>query len=132
MQDLEEFVKLNTNSTVKGNPCHAGLGGILRDEQGKWLGGYYGKVGISTSLVAEIWSIREAIEIAKEFGINKLTVETDSKLAVEMLNKRCNIPLDIFGVDSRLYNLSQGMDIRFQHTYREGNFCVDFLANLGV
>lgn len=88
-------MKLNTDGVAKGNPGHAGFGGILGDEQGKLLGGYYGKVAISTRLVTEIWSIRAGIEIPKELGIKKLIVESNYKLAIERLNKRCNISSDI-------------------------------------
>lgn len=65
-------MKLNTDSAIKGNPGEAGFGGVIRDEQGKWRGGYYGKVGISTSLIAELWSIRAGITMTKELGSRNL------------------------------------------------------------
>lgn len=84
-------MKLNTDGAAKENPGDVSIGGILRDEQGKWLARYYGKIGISTSLVAELWSIRSGIAIEKELGFKKLIVESNSRVANDMLKRKYEI-----------------------------------------
>lgn len=59
-------------------------------------------------------------------------MESDSKLIIDMLNKRCIIPPDNLVLIADCMAYSQGMDISFLHTFREGNFYVNFLAKLGV
>lgn len=65
------FVKLNTDGAAKRNPRNVGFGGIYKDNQGKWLARYYEKLGTSISLIAELWSIRIGIRIAKGQDYNK-------------------------------------------------------------
>ncbi|GMP58876.1 hypothetical protein CsSME_00022384 [Camellia sinensis var. sinensis] len=50
-------LKLNTDGSSKGDPGQAGYGGLLRDEAGTWVWGFYGYLGSCTSLEAELWSI---------------------------------------------------------------------------
>lgn len=72
---------------MKVNLEDACFGGIFGDVQGKWIFGYYGKIGTSTSLVVKLWSIRSGI-IVKENVYNKLIVEYDSKVAIEILKNK--------------------------------------------
>lgn len=88
--------------------------------------------GISTSLVAGPWNIRASIVITKELEIKNLIVEFDFRLAIDMLNRKCEIPLDVLVLIADCTAYSQGMNISFQNTYRKDNFCVDFLTNLDV
>ncbi|GAU26682.1 hypothetical protein TSUD_314590 [Trifolium subterraneum] len=48
------FVKLNTNGASKDNTV-AGCGGVTRDCQGEWIGGFAKCVGVSLAFVAEMW-----------------------------------------------------------------------------
>nr|XP_023911030.1 uncharacterized protein LOC112022645 [Quercus suber] len=50
----EGWVKLNTDRAAKGNLGLAGCGGVVRDENGKWLTGFSKRIRISTSFVAEL------------------------------------------------------------------------------
>ena len=51
------WLKLNTDGASMGNPGLAGGGGLLRDEDGSWIGGFARKIGISSSFTTELWAI---------------------------------------------------------------------------
>ncbi|GKU97446.1 hypothetical protein SLEP1_g10590 [Rubroshorea leprosula] len=75
----------------------AGAGGIFRDHNGSWIYGYSRRVGFTTSLAAELWAIRDGLDIAVNRGISKLILETDSKVA-ETLLKSANHNFHSLGV----------------------------------
>ncbi|CAN1152298.1 Putative ribonuclease H protein At1g65750 [Linum perenne] len=60
---------------------------------------------------AELKGIIEGMKLAWDKGIRKLRIQSDSKVAVDLL---CS-----------------GMADLIHHIYREANFAADFLANLG-
>ena len=46
----ENWVKLNTDGSVKGSPGMAGCGGLLCDCHGNWISGFARAIGITSSL----------------------------------------------------------------------------------
>ncbi|GKV33503.1 hypothetical protein SLEP1_g42009 [Rubroshorea leprosula] len=91
------FLKLNIDGSAQGNPGMAGAGGIFRDHNGSWIYGYSRRVGFTTSLVAELWAIRDSLDIAVNRGISKLILEIDSKVA-ELLLKSADHNFHSLGV----------------------------------
>ncbi|GKU89499.1 hypothetical protein SLEP1_g3628 [Rubroshorea leprosula] len=83
------FIKLNTDGSALGNSDLADAGGVLRDDLGRRILGFSRHVGHITSLVAELWAIRYGLSIALSKGFNKLVLETDSKVAMTLIDK-CN------------------------------------------
>jgi ribonuclease HI len=129
------YAKLNTDGSGLGNPGPASSGGLLRDCNGNWIGGFSHKLGITNSLAAELWGIRDGLLLARDLNIRKLIVESDAKSVVELLKP---VASDIFGSHpySVLINdcrcLIQSFDeATIQHAHRESNFCADLLAKEG-
>lgn len=56
----------------------ARCGGVLRDKNGNWLGGYLKNVRRSTTIIAELWGVLEGIKVAQEKGYSKVEVQVDS------------------------------------------------------
>ena len=52
------FYKLNTDGSAKSNPGMVGVGGLIRDYTGHWIGGFSRNIGITHSLAAELWGLR--------------------------------------------------------------------------
>ncbi|GLT64533.1 hypothetical protein SLA2020_370190 [Shorea laevis] len=73
--------RFKTDGSALGNPGKDGAGGLICDSFGNWVIGYSQKVSKSTSLMAELWAIRDGLEIATNRGIMNLILETDSKAA---------------------------------------------------
>ncbi|KAE8658336.1 hypothetical protein F3Y22_tig00116971pilonHSYRG00198 [Hibiscus syriacus] len=104
---LSGFLKLNTDGASQGNPGVAGADGLLRNEAADWILGFTAHLGICTSVAAELYAIR-----------------TGLSLAWNSLHPLGTIIEDVRSLKARNWI------IKFQHTYREGNFCVDVLSKM--
>uniref|UniRef100_A0A5B7ALD5 RNase H type-1 domain-containing protein n=1 Tax=Davidia involucrata TaxID=16924 RepID=A0A5B7ALD5_DAVIN len=110
-----------------------GFGGVIRDDSGRWVKGYYGFISYTNSITAKLWSIREGLRLMAQSGSPKLIVESDCEVTINLLNKLEEIDSAYEAIleDCRLYAASFEV-CEFIHTLREGNTCVDYAANLGV
>ncbi|KAK9274140.1 hypothetical protein L1049_018954 [Liquidambar formosana] len=65
------WAKLNTDGSSLGNPGPAGAGELIRDHNGQWIVGFIQNVGRSTSMAAELWALRDGLQLAFDSGIRK-------------------------------------------------------------
>ena len=72
------WVKLNIDGSVNGTPHRVAYGGVLRDNAGEWICGYYGFLGNEDILFMELTSIRVELSTNWNLGFNKIWCETDS------------------------------------------------------
>lgn len=70
--------KLNINGASLGNPSIAGIGGLIRDDQGRWFKGFTRSVGSATSVTAKLWALRDVLLWQKNIGIDSIEVEMDA------------------------------------------------------
>lgn len=124
-------LKLNTDGSrrVGGD---GGFGGLIRDERGTWVCGYYGKLHSGTSLEAELWAVYKGLTIILQKGMNQVMIETNAEQVVQLLQEepgdRC--PFKNLVEDAQI--LLRGCDCSVQHVWKEGNLCADFLAKMGA
>lgn len=52
------------------------MGGLIRDDCGKWVRGYARKVGFCSVLEAELWGIVEGLRLAWNLGFRRVEVES--------------------------------------------------------
>lgn len=76
---------LNTDGAVKQSRL-ASAGGLIRDSNGAWVGGFLVNIGVTSVLHAELVGVREGLKLAQALGIGRLVVQVDSSLAVLLLN----------------------------------------------
>ncbi|CAL5397166.1 unnamed protein product [Camellia sinensis] len=62
-----------------------GFGGLIRDEKGAWICGYYGRMESCISLEAELWAVYKGLTIILQKGFNNMTVETDAQEVMKLL-----------------------------------------------
>ena len=62
-------------------------GGLIRDHLGRWLTGFGMMIGFCSVTVAELWSLYQGLQLAWNFGIRRLKVETDSLCFTQLLAK---------------------------------------------
>ncbi len=129
------FTKLNTDGLVIGNLGRASVGGLLRDSSGTWICEFSHNLGVTNSLEAEFWGLRDRLLLARDLNISKLIVEIDAKAIVDLIN-----PMNVINTTSHPYSalindcryLIQAFEeARLQHAHRESNFCADLLAKEG-
>ena len=126
------WFKLNTDGAAFGNPGRAGGGGVIRDREGRWVKGFARSIGFTTSITAEFWALRDGLLLAVRMGVQKLVIELDAKVVVELMQS--NSPSNAFYssllADCRLL-LGKLQHFRVQHTFREANRVADAIAKLG-
>ena len=123
--------KLNTNGASL-NLGKAGGEGIIRDSQGNWVKGFSRSIGYTTSVMSELWALRDGLNLAIQLGIHQFDVELHAKVIVDLLNgvdspNRAYSPL-LYDCRSLLARLTQA---RVVYTFREVNKCANFLAKRG-
>lgn len=125
-------VKINTDGASHGNPGLAGAGGLIRDSNGVCLRAFSRKLGVATSTCAELWAIRDALQCALNAGYNDIVLESDSKVAINLLSNCFNCNHAHYALIHDCRCLMDQLNIhKVEHTYREGNGCADILAKAG-
>ncbi|CAA7036314.1 unnamed protein product [Microthlaspi erraticum] len=130
MPPLVGWTKLNTDGASHGNPRSATAGGVLRDGEAKWCGGFALNIGRCTAPMAELWGLYYGLCIAWEKVIERLNVEVDSSMVVGFMKTGISDTHPL----SFLVHLCQGLlskdwEVRISYVYREANRLADGLAN---
>ena len=109
-----------------------GVGGLIRNHDGNWVQGYARGLGHTSSFMAELWTLRDGLILAREMGLNNLIIELDALTVVTLMNNvSANLLMEPLLTDYRNL-LKEISNKRVIHTYRENNQCADVSAKLGV
>ena len=76
----EGWMKMNTDGASHGNPGPAAAGGVMRNDEGEWCGGFVVIIGRCGAPLAELWGVYYGLVVAWEKGVRRLEVEVDSKV----------------------------------------------------
>ncbi|XP_019087314.1 PREDICTED: uncharacterized protein LOC109127232 [Camelina sativa] len=76
------WIKLNTDGASRGNPGLATAGGLLRDEDGQWCGGFVLNIGICSAPLAGLWGVYYGLYIAWECRVTRWISELYVHFAV--------------------------------------------------
>ena len=112
------WMKLNTNGSTLGN-------------QGNWVRGFARAHDNTSSSIAELWALRDGLEIAKDLGLNNLIVEMDAlSIVLLMNNTKANLLMEpLLSAYRKL--LAAISNKRVVHTFRKANQCAGILAIFG-
>jgi ribonuclease HI len=112
-----------------------GAGGLIRDHAGSWVKGFSRKIGITNSLAAELWGLRDGLILAHQIHIKKIIIELDAKAVLDLVHPAIftSISHHPYGaLISDCRSLIQNFEeAHLQHTFREGNATADLLAKAG-
>ena len=81
------WIKLNFDSSSLGNLGRAGGGGIIQNSSGNWVSGYARAIGHTTNVAAELWALRDGINLCIALNLANVLVELDAKLVIDLLMK---------------------------------------------
>lgn len=127
------LVVLNVDGSSLGNLGPSGLGGLLRNEDGVWLSGFTGNIGVSNNLHAELLAMYHDLQFAWNHGHSRICVYSNSTHTIKLVSRQAK-PSHLYA--SIIQNIKDliGCDwlVQLNHTLREGNACADFLAKLGA
>ena len=112
-----------------GNPGRVGGGGTIRNSNGEWVSGYARAIGTTTSVVIELWALRDDLNLCISLNLQAMEIELDVKLVVELISKEESQlnSNDVIVADCR-EGLKKIPRVRVLHCYREANKCADALA----
>ncbi|KAL4307123.1 uncharacterized protein LOC107605009 [Arachis ipaensis] len=126
------WVKLNTDGSVKEEAKKAGCGGLLRTQQGEWIGGFTANLGYCQITQAEMWAVLYGLQMAWNLGMRRVIVEMD---AIEVL-KEINTHQSTKTIDPILREIEEykerSWEIKFQYANRETNQCADWLGKIST
>lgn len=125
-------IKLNTDGSCLGCPGYASFGGLARNDQGRWIEGFCGRIEMASVLKAKLTGIRYTLKLCRDKGWTNVDIETDSVVAEELVNgvgDLCNHPEKIIIEDCREMMADSSFTLR--HIYKEMNRCADTLARFG-
>jgi ribonuclease HI len=122
---------LNTDGGARGNPGPAGIGVVLKDEDGIVLDEIAQPLGQTTNNVAEYEALIAGLKLALNHGVTELEIYVDSELVVSQLEGKWKIK------NERLRGLAvtaRALLGRFEvatigHVRRSQNTHADRLAN---
>ncbi|KAJ1419492.1 Ribonuclease H domain [Sesbania bispinosa] len=105
-------------------------GGVLRDANGGWLGGFSSQEGVGSVHMAELLAVRIGLDFAWNKGVKKLVSELDSLEVLHLLREASPTTetgfAELVADTTRLLHLD--WEVHLQHVYREGNSVADYLA----
>ncbi|MDP9068926.1 MAG: ribonuclease HI family protein [Actinomycetota bacterium] len=125
---------LYTDGGARGNPGPAGIGVVLRDENGDVVGEIARGIGDATNNVAEYEALIAGLELALESGVRDIEIYMDSELVVSQLLGRWKIKKDTLrplAVKARAL-MGRFDSFSLSHVARELNADADRLANQGM
>lgn len=86
------WFKLNTDGLSSGSVGIATGGSLIRDEVGNWVIGFSRRIGRVDSFVAEIWALRDGLQLCHQMNVRPVMIELDAKALVDVFNNSsyCN------------------------------------------
>ncbi|KHN28455.1 Putative ribonuclease H protein, partial [Glycine soja] len=124
--------KLNCHAAVDMNG-NAGTGGVLRDNNGNVVVTFVFKIGRCSVTQAELWAIVLGIQVAKSRGFSESLVESDSKLAISLIQHRCSPSHVCFQLVEMIRKFeSDGGRFTWIPAYPEANQVAEILSKFGL
>ena len=123
------LVKINTDGSSVDHGWGS-YGGLAWDDQGRWIEGFCDIIGYANSLTTELWGMREGLKLARDRNWQKVIIESDSEVAVDLVHP-CDIenhPDKTLISDCR--RLMVELDADVIHILREGNRCADMIETV--
>jgi ribonuclease HI len=122
---------LNTDGGARGNPGPAGIGVVLKDEDGIVLDEIAQPIGPTTNNVAEYEALIAGLKLALDHGVTELEINVDSELVVSQLEGRWKIKNErLRGLAVTARALLGGFEVSsIRHVRRSQNTHADRLAN---
>lgn len=105
----------------------SGCGGVIRNDAGYWVKVFGVNMENNSAFVAELWGVLQGLELAWDLSMRRLEVESDSQAAISCTSANKNNGHQHTLIRRILVWAKKGLEIVFNHTYRERNKCA--LAN---
>jgi ribonuclease HI/predicted RNA-binding Zn-ribbon protein involved in translation (DUF1610 family) len=131
---MDETLTLEFDGGSRGNPGPAGIGVVVRAQDGTPLVTLGRFIGKCTNNVAEYRALITAMEEAKKLGAKRIVIRGDSELIIRQMLGQYRVKHPDMKV---LYDEAQDLihqfdDAKIEHNLRHKNELADKLANLAM
>lgn len=131
---MKETLILQFDGGSRGNPGPAGIGVVVRAQDGTPLVTLGRFIGRATNNVAEYRALITAMEEAKKLGAKNILIKGDSELIIKQMNGEYRVKHpDMKVLYEKAQSLLSGFDqSSIEHNLRDKNTLADKLANLAM
>lgn len=131
---MNETLIVEFDGGSRGNPGPAGIGVVVRVQDGTPLVTLGRFIGRATNNVAEYNALITGLKQARTLGAKKVQVRGDSELIIKQMRGEYRVRHpDLKPLSEEARELAAGFDeVSFTHSYREKNELADKLANLAM
>lgn len=131
---MNETITLEFDGGSRGNPGPAGIGVVLRAQDGTPLVTLGRFIGRATNNVAEYRALIAALEEAKKLGAASIIIRGDSELIIKQMKGEYRVkhPDMKMLYDDAQHLLHQFDHAKIEHNLRHKNELADKLANLAM
>lgn len=125
-----DFHKINFDGSIIGTSAATGF--VIRAHHRHPLMAEARKLGQNTITIAEALAMRDALHLAKARNLKKIKIERDSKIVIQPILGKYNIPWRIKVIIEDIKWLASSFkSISWNHIYRETNFFADAITSFG-
>jgi ribonuclease HI len=121
------------DDSLLGSTNTSGYGGLLRNNNGDFLLGFYGAAANPSILLAELMVVLHGLQICWDKGFRRITCFSDSLQTVNLIRDGVSahhrFANEVFSIRQLL---DRDWEVVIKHTLREGNACADVLAKMGA
>ncbi|GLJ43721.1 hypothetical protein SUGI_0910340 [Cryptomeria japonica] len=124
---------MNFDGACRGNLGVSGFGAVVRNAEGDLILGTYGALGRATNIEAKIHALLAGLNLCVNNSLSNIIIEGDSLIVINGIIKSKFENKKLSKWIPCISHLLSSIGIyEVTHTYREGNWLADFLANLGI
>ncbi|XP_042486843.1 uncharacterized protein LOC122067060 [Macadamia integrifolia] len=108
----------------------ASYGGIIRDSSGQLIMAFVRKGVVRSVLYMELMAMLKGADLCKKLNLLHISVRSDSKVAVVIINGQVEGPWEIQTLKSKILHLLKEFGRKeIIHVWRESNSPTDFMAS---
>lgn len=100
-----DFRKLNVDGVVREHGSCVGCGGIARDQNGHFIFGFSTKLEPCSMLESKLWATYHGLSLLWGKGIRKGVVESDSQLALDLIDMSSTTHLPLSHIIDGIHNI---------------------------
>ncbi|KAL4301824.1 hypothetical protein GQ457_10G009460 [Hibiscus cannabinus] len=126
------WVKLNVDDAVSPMDSKASVGGVFRDDKGRWLHGFARYIGRCDALFAKLWAIHDGLIQAWESGFSQVVFESDCLEATCVVNSSSDALASSALVSLIKDLLTRDWQVVVRHVSQVRNRVADLLAARGL
>ncbi|KAK8521777.1 hypothetical protein V6N12_066360 [Hibiscus sabdariffa] len=122
-------IKVNCDASFDCNRKFAGIATVARNRYGIFIDGINAQVHVSRAFVVECLALRLGSYLIEQHGWQQVIVESDCKLAIQMINRLTSDSWEAKAILSDIRNLTESrLNVIFSCISRLSNHVADWVA----